>query len=124
MARSEIRQIVRHPVKSFLKGPDDTIPTDAFTEVGIHVYYKKGDICEAVEMSLAADPTFTGQRLIERPFDELLRWLQTMDESLEVDDAGLTSFKFGFGLYAPSHTESPSDSVEAVIVFEKGYYDT
>jgi hypothetical protein len=46
-----------------------------------------------------------------------------MDDGLEVDNTGLTSFKFGFGLYAPSCEESPSDSVEAVIAFEKGYYD-
>jgi hypothetical protein len=124
MTRDEVRRIVGRPVKPFLKGPSSVIPTDAFDDVGLHVYYKEGDLCEAVEMFLAADPTFKGQRLIERPFDQLLAWLQTMDDHLDQDDTGLTSYKLGIGLYAPSCEERPSDSVEAVIAFEKGYYDT
>jgi hypothetical protein len=127
MTRDEVLRIVGHPVitvKPFLKGPHAGIPTDAFDELGIHVFYKIGYLCEAIEMYLAADPTFNGQRLIERPFDELFTWLRTLDDNVKVDDTGLTSFKLGFGLYAPSCEESPSDAVEAVIAFESGYYDT
>lgn len=75
-------------------------------------------------MMLAADPTFMGRRLIERPFDELLVWLRTMDDSVSIDDTGLVSYKFGFSLYAPSCGEHPSDPVEAVLAFEKGCYDS
>lgn len=35
----------------------------------------------------------------------------------EFDDLGFTSYKYGIGIYALY------DAVEAVIVFEKGYYD-
>jgi hypothetical protein len=123
MSRNEVRQMVGHPAKPFLKGPDAIIPTDAFDDIGLHVFYKKDDTCEAIEMFLAADPTFEGKHLIERPFDRVLDWLQKFDDSLDVDNTGATSKKCGIGIYAPNCEESPSDPVEAVIVFERGYYD-
>ena len=124
MTIDEVRKAINQKPKPFLKGPDSTIPTDAFDELGIHIYYKAPGICEAVEMALAADPTFEGRRFIERPFNQVLSWLQTMDDSIKTDDTGLTSFKFGIGIYAPNAIEQPDASVEGVIVFEKDYYTT
>lgn len=123
MTVEEVRKAVGQKPNPFRKTPDEVIPTDAFDEIGLHACYKEPGVCEAVEMALAADPTFQGHRLIERPFDEVLGWLRTLDDSVEVEDCGLTSYKLGIGLYAPEISDNISAPVEAVIVFEKGYYD-
>jgi hypothetical protein len=123
MTIDEVRKVTGEKPKPFRKTPDDVIPTDAFDELGLHIFYKEPGICEAVEMALAADPTFQGQHLIERSFSQILSWLQTIDDAIKVDESGLTSFKFGIGVYAPEAAEQPDAPVEAVIVFEKGYYE-
>src|SRR5690349_6285892 len=85
MTVEEVRKAVAQQPKSFLKGHDSTIPTDAFDALGIHVHYKLPGVCEAVELALAADPTFEGHHLIDRPFNQTLSWFQTMDDSIELD---------------------------------------
>ncbi|HXB57972.1 MAG TPA: hypothetical protein VNU95_00295 [Candidatus Acidoferrales bacterium] len=122
MTIDEVRNFIKDPPKSFLKGPASTIPTDAFDGLGLHVFYKKPGVCNAVEMFLPASPTFQGQRLIKRSFNESLSWLQNMDDAVKVDQCGATSFKFGIGLYAPEIKEDDSAPIEAVIVFERDYY--
>ena len=122
MTREEIRRAIGQAPRTFLKGPYAVIPMDSFDRLGIHVSYKKPNRCDAVELVLTATPTFQGQRLIDRPFDQIHQWFETLDDNIVSNDSGFTSFKFGIGLYAPSWKERPSDAVEAVIVFEKGYY--
>lgn len=122
MTIEQVRNFVPEPPKSFLKGPDAEVPTDAFDDLGIHVHYKAPGNCEAVEFALAADPLFEGRHLIDRPFNDILTWFKSLDVSTEVDDTGLTAFNLGIGLYAPKLTENPNAPIEGVIVFEKGYY--
>ncbi len=41
-----------------------------------------------------------------------------MDSSLEEDETGLISFKYGISIYS-----SDLQNVEGVLAFEKGYYE-
>jgi hypothetical protein len=123
MTPTETRIALGQSAQPFLKSQEDVLPSDAFDTLGIHVHYKSPGVCVAIEFGLAADPMFRGRHLIERPFDELLVWFQTIDENVHADESGLTSFGFGVGLYAPNATERPKDAVEGVIVFARGYYD-
>jgi hypothetical protein len=123
MTIDHVRNLINQKPKPFLKGPTSTVPTDAFNDLGLHVYYKKPGICQAVELFSPANPIFQGQSLIQRPFNELHSWLQTIDDSLKVGRWGLTSLKFGIGLYAPEIRERDDALVESVIVFERGYYN-
>jgi|SRR5580658_8355057 hypothetical protein len=122
MTIDEVRNLINQKPKSFLKGPASTIPTDAFNDLGLHVYYKKPRTCNAVELFLPANPIFQGRDLIQRPFNELLSWLQTLDDTIKRDQCGLASFKFGIGFYAPEVKERDDAPVEGVIVLEKDYY--
>ncbi|TBR61729.1 hypothetical protein B4U84_13415 [Westiellopsis prolifica IICB1] len=98
-------------------------PTDSFNNLGIHIYYKKPGICEAIEIFEPAEPVFMEINLLQVKFSELKQWFQKIDDEVEIDDTGLTSYKFGISLYAPSASEYPEEAVEAVIVFDNGYYD-
>lgn len=123
MSRSEVRRKLESSVEAFRKSSLSKTDADAFDALGIHVHYKESDDCEAVELASPSEPLFQGRQLVGKPFDELRDWLASLDENLEVDESGLTSYKHGIGLFAPFAADSPSEPVESVIVFEKGYFD-
>ncbi|MBW4630872.1 MAG: hypothetical protein KME30_02880 [Iphinoe sp. HA4291-MV1] len=126
MTTEEVRDILVSSggkLETFMKTPTSEMPTDCFDNLGIHVSYKKPGICEAVELFEPAEPVFMGKTLLEIKFSELEQWFQEIDDEVEIDDTGLISYKFGIGLYSPYASEDPEESVEAVIVFEYGYYD-
>ncbi len=120
MSSQEIQDILSFKPERFKKSEDDDCDTDAFE--WCHVYYKKPGVCEAIEFFEPAKVIFMGQNLIGRPFIDLKKLFGELDESIELDESGLTSYKYGIGIYAPSAKNKPSDPVEGAIVFEKGYY--
>lgn len=122
MTREEVRAAVGAPFEEFRKSAGDELPTDAFDTVGLHVYYKRPGVCEAVELASPAVPVLEEQFLLRQPYAQLRRWFESRDESVETDDSGLTSFRYGVGLYAPAAGSNPAGPAEGVIVFEKGYY--
>jgi hypothetical protein len=124
MDTSQIRQVLGAPSKTFKKAPTSVYPTDAFDNLGVHVFYKEPGVCEAIEMFSPAQPTFQNRQLLGQPFNQLRDWLRSLDSEVEIDKVGLTSYQFGFGLYAPFAGDEPDGIVEAVIVFERGYYDS
>lgn len=121
-SRSEVRQALTTEPRPFLKS-DSKIPVDAFPTLGVHVYYRESDTCEAIELLTPANPRFRGERLLGRAYSELRNALLLLDSDAREDEAGLISHAFGLGLYAPYCRKHPDDPVEAVIVFARGYYD-
>jgi len=103
--------------------PGIDMPADLFPLLGVTVDYRPPGLCEAVEFFGPASPTFQGQYLLERPYDEVERWIKELDPAVTLNDSGLRSGKFGFDLFAPSATKEPSFPVKSVIVFEDGYYE-
>ncbi len=120
MPPEKIRQILGMKPEPVNKSGE--IPADFFQQLGIFIFYKHPGICEAVEFSGPASPKFEGQYLLGRPYQEIEQWIKILDPEVMLKDAGLTSCKFGFGLYAPSARKEPNLPVEGVIVFEKGYF--
>jgi hypothetical protein len=123
MTAEEIRRAVNSPVSSFKKSPQSEMLTDAFDLLGIHVFYKKPGICEAVELFSPSIPTFRDYRLIGQPFSRIASFFKQQDEQVELESAGLTSHKFGIAIYAPSAQKVPDDPIESVLIFAKHYYD-
>jgi len=123
MTDSQVRSVVGGEFRQFKKTPISETLTDAFSDKGIHVYYKKPGICEAIEFGSPAEPTFMGQRLIGIPFNEVVKMFEIYDNSIEIDETGFTSYKYGIGVFVPTLKESMNESVQGVIVFEKGYYN-
>jgi hypothetical protein len=123
MSRDEVRKVVIGLVEEAAR-TSSGLPTDFFKDVGIFVYYKEPGITEAVEFGGPCSPTFRGQHFLGRQYAEMEQWIKTFDPEVVLKDTGLTSRKFGFGLYAESARKRPELPVEGVIVFEKGYYDS
>jgi len=61
MTDSQVRSVVGGEFRSFKKTPISETLTDAFSDKGIHVYYRKLGICEAVEFGSPAEPIFMGK---------------------------------------------------------------
>lgn len=105
------------------KQADTAFPSDYFARHGIIVHYDDDGVVEAVELGQAAAPMFLDRSIVGKPFDEIVKWLRVHDPRVEVDDAGVTSYRFGVGMYAPHASKSPAEPVEGLIVFRPGYYD-
>jgi hypothetical protein len=124
MSIAQVRQVLAAPVESFCKSETTELPTDSFDTLGIHVYYKLPGICTAIEFGNSqVNPTFQGRYLLNALYYEVKDWFRETDPDIDLDNSGLTSFKFGIGLYAPTVSKNQNQLIEGVIVFEKGYYD-
>jgi hypothetical protein len=124
MPPEQVRSTLGKDFQTFQKTPAAPMPTDAFDQVGIHVFYKATGHCEAIELFPPADPIFQGKSMIGQPFSAIRDWFQSLDSDLELDETGLISKKLGIGLYAPFAEDAPEEPIESVIIFEEGYYDS
>jgi len=118
----EVRSRISEAPKTFMKSPLSQHPTDAFLGVGVHAYYRQSGTCEAFEFHKPAVVLFTTQ-LLGRPFGQLLSWFTSIDPDVQAKPSGLTSLKYGVGLFAPSAQKAPAEPTQGVIVFAKGYYE-
>jgi hypothetical protein len=121
MTAAQIQRILADTPTTFRRTPDSE-PIDDYPNLGIQISYNATGYCEAIELAAPANPTFKGKPLVGKPFHEIRDWLQSIDHNLEIDEAGLTTHTFGFGLYAPFASSDPEAPVEAVIVFTQNYY--
>jgi len=113
-------ELVIKPEK-FKKFEDDEFDTDDFKYC--HVYYKKPGVCEAIEFFGEAKVIINNETILGKSYTEIKDMFEAIDDSIDFDATGLTSFKYGVGVYAPFAEDEPDEPVESVIVFEKGYYD-
>lgn len=120
MTPAEVRKVLHTKVKASKKGGE--IPSDFFEDLGIFVDYRTPGICEAVEFAGPASPTLQGRQLIGKSYRSISEWIKKLDPDVLLEDAGLKSHKFGFGLYAPSANKNPELPIEGVIVFDRYYY--
>ncbi len=121
MTEQEVHAILGNDFEKVNKSVSDEFETDMYE--WCFVYYKSPGVCEAIEFFEPAVPLLGGERLIGRPYTEVKGLFLKLDSLVQFDDAGLTSFNLGIGVYAPSAEKDPDEPVEGVIVFEKGYYD-
>ena len=119
----ETRKKVNQKFNQITKSKNTDFPIDYYADLGILIHYKKPGICEAFEFGGIAKPTFQGKELLHQPFIQIVNWLITLDSSIEIEDDGVTSYKFGIGLYAPFAKGEPDEPIKGVIIFEEGYYN-
>jgi hypothetical protein len=123
MTVEQVRRIVPATARPFIKGPGSHHPTDAFDDLGLHVFYRESGKCEAIELAAPARPTLKEKALVAIPFSAVKQFLSGLDSQLEIDESGLTSYSLGLAVYCPGHEEDPTEPVQGVFVFERGYYD-
>jgi hypothetical protein len=63
LARDESRSALESPFDEFLKRPYSVVPTDAYDDLGLHVYFDDALMVVGVEFLKWAQFTWRGQRL-------------------------------------------------------------
>ena len=121
--RKEVRRLIGNPSKSFKRNEFATSPTDMYESLGIMIDYDDDDRCETIETWDTVDVQLMGKKLLNSSYSDILSWFLAIDESIEEDDTGFTSYKYGIGMYAPDKEEEPNKPCKGVIAFKKGYYD-
>lgn len=121
MTAMQIEALHGEPSGKIKRGSDPGLLSDAYTD--FFVYYKNPGICQAIEFHKPARVLFENHNLLEEPYLRIVEHLQQLDSEIIIDDDGLTSYKLGIGIYAPSADGDPTYVAESVIVFERGYYD-
>jgi hypothetical protein len=121
--RDQVRKILQSPFQEFKKTPKSKIPTDAFDQLGVHVYYDSQLQCEAVELFSESKPMFQGMSLFEMNANEAALWLKKMDPKLEIEDVSATSYKFGISLYVGEGLDQGNSTIDSILAFKDGYYD-
>jgi hypothetical protein len=115
--RQAIRQRLGGNSQSFSKSEGEN-ETDAYDELGLHLYFDNEDRLEFVEAFEPAIPTFQGFVLLGRDLDEVEIELSAIGYGSVRDDVGLKFDGAGIALFAPARV------VEGIAVFRRGYYDT
>jgi hypothetical protein len=83
---------------------------------------KHGDGGAAMEFHTDVEVLFFGKNMLGQPYQEVEAFVREHDPDLQTTGDGFTSFRYGFGVYAPYAFEDEGLPVESVIVFEKGCY--
>ena len=121
MEEQEIHKILGNQFEKIKKSMSDGIETDMYE--WCFIYYKKPGVCQAIEFFEPAVPLLNGEKLFGRPYSEVKEILIKLDDQVQLDEDGLTSYKLGIGIYAPSSGSNSAAPIEGVIIFGNGYYD-
>lgn len=116
MNDKQVHKVLQLEPQKFKKSLMSSVFSDAYPFC--HLYYKENGECEAIEFFGTVEVSFQGRSLLETPYEELRRLFGGLDSSVEEDETGLISFKYGISIYS-----SDLQSVEGVLVFEERYYD-
>lgn len=115
MPRPTVRRILRSFPKIFFKIPGDTTETEAYDELGLHLYYTEGDRLDFIEAFLPSDPTFQDIHLLGRPRDVVFSQLQELGHKPAFEnDGSYFCDELGIVLYVPI------EEIEAASVYPKG----
>lgn len=120
--REQVRVAAKSPVTPFWKTPESTVQTDAFDELGFHVYYDENDRCVAVEMWEESDPVLDDVHFFSMTPKMASSWLSQMDPNMTSDSVSATSNKICISIYSDAGINSENEKLDSVIVFVDGYY--
>lgn len=121
MSRNSVRDILGKPQKSFKKTNFDTNMTDMYAD--FFLYYDELDRVEAVEF-FGNIPVFFGAfNLMKTSFEILKNYFECVDDNIDIDNLGFTSYHFGISIYAPNWKENLSIRPESILIFAKDYFN-
>ena len=121
MTIEQVRRALGARFTSFLKDTTSELPSDAFENEGVYVYYKSPGVCEAIELAKPASAVLGNAELFG-PYDSVRHFIEMLAQ-IEEDGAGLVASELGISLYAPHAKKDAHLPVESVFIFEEGYYD-
>jgi hypothetical protein len=114
--RQQVRETLQRPFETFRKNMGENA-TDAFDEIGLHVYYDGQDRVEFIEGFDPASLTISGLELLGRSIEDVDKELKALGHSSIPTDVGLQFDSAGIVLTASNGI------IEGVGIYVRGYYD-
>lgn len=114
-SRDTVRRRLGGGYHSFNKDVGEN-ETDAYDDLGLHLYFGHGDRLEFVEAFFPASPSLGGIELLGRPMDDVASDLFARGHKPFPDDVGFQFESAGVGLIGREGV------VEGVAIFRRGYY--
>jgi len=113
--RDQARAILGGGFEEFFKSADSTVPTDAYDDLGVHVYYDEKYSVIGVEFLRWSDFSWRGQRFSGADVLEVQQFLIAQGEALDFNNSGFYVNELGLRVYAPDIGEEDA-VVETVYV--------
>ena len=117
MRRNDIRSLLGIEYESFSRAGNDVPEIDSYDNIGLQLNYDDDDKLEFVEAIHPSNPTYDGITFIGRKPDAVYQEMINRGVKTIQDDVGYDFPDLGFGIYVRE------DTVEAVSIYRKGYYD-
>lgn len=111
MTRDQSRALLGRGFEEFLKAADSTVPTDAYDDLGVHVYFDEGYRVIGVEFLKWSDLSWRGQRLSGADVLKVQQYMVTEGETLNFNGSGFDVNGLGLRVYAPDLDIGEEDAV-------------
>ncbi|MEI8644368.1 hypothetical protein P4S60_01645 [Pseudoalteromonas sp. Hal040] len=123
MSLDEARNAISSSYNTFKRTPAAEHPCDFYENLGLFVYYDSFATVEALEFCEPALLYFKGINLVASSFEDIVKFLKSIDNAIELEGDSFTSYSLGIGGYSPDLGEDSNSACESVILFKDGYYD-
>ncbi|MFZ4703892.1 MAG: hypothetical protein ACOYMG_27935 [Candidatus Methylumidiphilus sp.] len=121
MTRDKVRSALGDAFEEFRKTDQSANTTDAFK--GVHVYYDAGNHCEAMEFFKPSEVMFKEHSMMGINYSLGKSIIEANSTASVEDSYGLDASDLGIGLYAPEYEDDPSALIQAIFIYQRGYYD-
>ncbi len=118
--RTEIRKKYSE-YEEFKKTPFSINTMDAYEDC--HLGYNENDELEFVETFPGVNVSIFGNEIsFKKKYFEVKKYLKELDENIQEDENGLTSYKYGVGITLENKSGLNMD-IQSVFIFCKNYYE-
>jgi hypothetical protein len=117
MNRDDIRSLLGEEYTTFSRAGNVVPEIDSYDNIGLQLNYDENDKLEFIEAFLPANPIYDNITFLGRQPDAVHQDMISKGMTAIQDDVGYDFPDLGFGIYVRE------DTVEAVSIYRKGYYD-
>lgn len=115
MSRDETRKALGGGFEEFFKSEDSSVPTDAYDDLGMHLYFDESFMLSGVEFLKWSQLVWKSQKLVGEDALLVQRFLIAQGEKLAFNNSGFNIIDMGLRFYVPDLEEDDA-IVEAVYV--------
>jgi len=115
MTRDQSRATLGGKFDEFFKTVDSAVPTDAYDDLGVHMYFDESFIVVGVEFLKWSELVWGDQKLVGEDALVIQRFLKSRGQTLVFNNSGFDVVDMGLKFYVPDFEEDDA-IVEAVYV--------
>jgi len=120
-SRDQVNKSLKTKATVFKKTKNSENTTDAFDDIGVHVYYDKNNKVKAIEAFSESRVILDKKYIFKTPAKDVYQKIKKIDPDAKDDDqTTLTSKKLGLSIFS-SNGFASENNIDSVLVFRKDY---